>query len=255
MSSKRHEVPIRKCVESLLHLNDCVKKKLIAIVGPTGSGKSDLAVKLAQVFPGEVISADSQQLYKFLDIGTAKNNLIERVGVPHHLIDIISPDQDYNLADYQQMVYQLIIQVQSQNKTPYLVGGTGLYVWSVLEGWQVPRVPPNWELRRTLEELAKTEGAAVLHRQLETLDAAAAERIDSRNIRRVIRALEIKLSNLDKSGASQSKQPPPYHMLVIGLTTDRQALYERIDLRVDKMLEKGLVDEVSSILNRGYAPD
>ncbi|AKG53512.1 tRNA dimethylallyltransferase [Dehalogenimonas sp. WBC-2] len=229
--------------------------KLIAIVGPTGSGKSDLAVRLAKIYDGEVINADSRQLYRFLDIGVAKPTISDRGGIPHHLFDIIDPDKDFNLADYQKITRGSIKNVQSQNKLPFLVGGSGLYVWSVLEGWQIPQVPPNWELRQEMEEMAKSAGPEILYQRLVSIDPVAAEQIDSRNVRRVIRALEIGLSGGVKCGESQRKQPPPYHILVIGLTAERKALYDRVDLRIDKMIESGLVDEVRSLLAQGYAPD
>jgi tRNA dimethylallyltransferase len=228
---------------------------LIAIVGPTGSGKSDLAVRLAQTFGGEIVSADSRQLIRYLDIGTAKPLSDERGGVPHHLFDIINPDTDCNLADYQQLAYQTINVIQSYGRLPFLVGGSGQYAWAVLEGWQIPRVPPDRALRRVLEDRARTEGGESLYRQLQQLDIAAAELIDPRNIRRVIRALELRLGGGKELALSPSKRPPPYRILVIGLTAERSALYRRIDLRVDKMIENGLVDEVRSVLNRGFAPD
>ena len=228
---------------------------LIAIVGPTGSGKSDLAVALAQAFGGEIISADSRQLMRYLDIGTAKPSLDERGGVPHHLFDITTPDQDFNLADYQRLAYETVDDIRVRGRLPFLVGGSGLYVRAVLEGWQIPKVQPDRALRTILEERAHIEGGEALYRQLKELDAAAAGHIDPRNIRRVIRALEINLGEGQEPARSPAKIPPPYRILVIGLTTERQALYRRIDLRVDKMIEKGLVDEVRSVLAMGFTGD
>ena len=237
----------------MLDLNN--SGKLIAIIGPTGSGKSDLAVRLAKSYDGEVINADSRQLYRFLDIGVAKPNISDRGGIPHHLFDIINPDRDFNLADYQKLAEGIIRSVQAQKKLPFLVGGSGLYVWSVIEGWQIPQVPPNWELRQEMEKMAESAGPEILYQRLVSIDPVTAEQIDLRNVRRVIRALEISLSGRANCGESKRKQPPPYHILVIGLTTERKTLYERVDLRIDKMMEIGLIDEVCSILAKGYAHD
>ena len=228
---------------------------LIAIVGPTGSGKSDLAIALARTFGGEVVSADSRQFIRFLDIGTAKPTIEDRAGVPHHLLDITEPERDLNLADYQRLAYQTIDDIQSRSRLPFLAGGSGQYVWAVLEGWHIPGVQPDTVLRATLEERARKEGGEALYRQLRELDTAAADRIDPRNVRRVIRALEIRLSRGPQTARQPSKEPPPYRILVIGLTADRPILYRRIDLRVDKMIEKGLVEEVRSVLARGFPMD
>ncbi len=228
---------------------------LIAIVGPTGSGKSRLAVALAQTFGGEIVSADSRQFIRYLNIGTAKPSIEERAGVPHHLLDITDPDRDFNLGDYKRLACQTIVDIQSRGRLPILVGGSGLYVWSVLEGWQVPGVQPDTAFRAILEERARIEGGEALYRQLQELDTAAAGRIDPRNVRRVIRALEVRLSQGPVLAGLPSKILPLYRMFVIGLTAERQTLYRRIDLRVDKMIEKGLVEEVRSVLARGFPPD
>jgi len=226
--------------------------QLIAIVGPTGTGKSDLAVKLARDFGGEVINADSRQFYRYLDIGTAKPSLEERGGIPHYLFDIIDPNQDYNLAVYHQSAYRTINEIKSRHGLPILVGGSGQYIWSVLENWQVPRVPPDEALRCQLEQSAKADGNEVLYQRLRELDPAAAVKIDPRNVRRVIRALEICLRGDLHGGRGTSLKPPLHRMLVIGLTAEREELYRRIDLRVDKMIESGLIEEVRAILEKGF---
>ena len=228
---------------------------LIAIVGPTGSGKSDLALKLARVFDGEIVNADSRQLLRYLDIGTAKPSIKEKASIPHHLLDISSPGHDYNLADFQRLAYQTIDEIQSRGKLPFLVGGSGLYVWTTLEGWQIPQVSPNMGLRQSLEARAKVEGTQTLYDELVELDPEAASQIDLRNTRRVIRALEIRLGTISGNINPRVKQMPPYRMLVIGLTALRDNLYRRIDARVDKMLEKGLVEEVRSVLDMGFSSD
>ena len=228
---------------------------LIAIVGPTGSGKSDLALKLARVFDGEIVNADSRQLLRYLDIGTAKPSIKEKASIPHHLLDISSPGHDYNLADFQRLAYQTIDEIQSRGKLPFLVGGSGLYVWTTLEGWQIPQVSPNMGLRQSLEARAKVEGTQTLYDELVELDPEAASQIDLRNTRRVIRALEIRLGTISGNINPRVKQMPPYRMLVIGLTALRDNLYHRIDARVDKMLEMGLVEEVRSVLDMGFSSD
>jgi tRNA dimethylallyltransferase len=228
---------------------------LIAIIGPTGSGKSDLALKLSRVFDGEIVNADSRQLLRYLDIGTAKPSIKERANIPHHLLDISSPGHDYNLADFQRLAYQTIDEIQSRGKLPFLVGGSGLYVWTTLEGWQIPQVSPNMGLRQSLEARAKTEGTQTLYDELVELDPEAASQIDLRNTRRVIRALEIRLGTISGNINPRVKQMPPYRMLVIGLTVLRDNLYHRIDARVDKMLEMGLVEEVRSVLDMGFSSD
>jgi tRNA dimethylallyltransferase len=228
---------------------------LIAIVGPTGSGKSDLALKLARAFDGEIVNTDSRQLLRYLDIGTGKPSINERASIPHHLFDISSPAQDYNLADFQRLAYQTIGEIQSRGRLPFLVGGSGLYVWTTLEGWQIPQVAPNIELRQSLEARAKIEGNKTLYSELIEIDPAAAGQIDPRNTRRVIRALEIRLGANSGNVNPPFKHMPPYRMLIVGLTATRDFLYRRIDARVDKMLEMGLVEEVRSVLKMEFAPD
>ncbi len=222
-------------------------KPLIVIIGPTASGKSQLALHLAQRFNGEIVSADSRQVYRLMDIGTAKPSRAEMSLIPHHLSDIINPDEDFSLAQYQELAYKMIDDVASRGCLPILAGGSGLYVWSVLEGWQIPLVPPDLEFRRTLEERASGLGGKYqLYQELVKLDPAAAQR----NVRRTIRALEV------HSGAQPSlhphKKPPPFYTLIIGLTAERKELYRRIDERVERMIEQGLVAEVEMLVKKGY---
>jgi len=224
---------------------------LIAIVGPTAVGKSALALQLAAEFRGEIVSADSRQIYRGMDIGTAKPTPAERQRVPHHLIDVVNPGQTFTLADYQQLAYAVIAQIHARGKVPFLVGGTGLYVRAVLDGLAIPRVQPNPELRRELER----EDAATLYARLQQLDPNAAAKIDPRNKRRVIRALEVCQATGQPMSALQKTQPPPYRVLRIGLTLPREELYRRINARVDQMIAAGLVEEVRALLAHGYAPD
>ncbi len=225
---------------------------LVAIVGPTAIGKSKLAIKLAQNFNGEIVGADSRQVYRYMDIGTAKPTEEELALVPHHLISIINPDEDFSLAQYQKLAYQKIEDIKERDKLPLLVGGSGLYVWSVLEGWVIPQVPPDPEFRRSLEREASQGGKDKLYEELLRVDPVAAQKIGPHNIRRIIRALEVKKSTGLPISQLQSKKPPPFSTLIIGLTTERVGLYRRIDLRVDEMIRRGLVEEVERLLEMGY---
>jgi tRNA dimethylallyltransferase len=225
--------------------------RLVAVVGPTGVGKSRLALYLAKALNGEIVSADSRQLYRYMDIGTAKPTPEELALVPHHLIDIASPDEDFSLARFQQLAFKAIEDINQRNRLALLVGGSGLYVWSVLGGWQIPAVAPDPEFRRHLEAKA-AGGGEKLYQELARLDPAAAQRIDPRNVRRIIRVLEVHRSVQAPISLMQDKQAPSFQSVIIGLTTDRAGLYRRIDQRVDDMIERGLVDEVKGLLERGY---
>ena len=227
------------------------KDRLVAIVGPTAAGKSRLALYLAQTFDGEIVSADSRQVYRRMDIGTAKPGPEELSLVPHHLINIINPDENFSLAQYQELAYRTVSDIQERNKLALLVGGSGLYIWSVVEGWGIPQVPPNPELRQSLEEAAKADKDE-LYQQLMKVDPVAGQRIDPRNIRRVTRALEVYSSTQTPFSQLQRKQAPPFNILMVGLTADRAELYRRIDLRVDEMIEQGLVEEVKKLVDMGY---
>jgi len=230
-------------------------KRLIAIVGPTAMGKSRLALGLARALDAEIVNADSRQVYRYMDIGTAKPGLQERSSVPHHLIDIVDPDVPFSLALYQSLAYAAIEDILRRGKQPLLVGGSGLYVWSVIENWRIPRVPPDPRFRRQMEELAATEGAESLYRRLQELDPEAARNIDLRNVRRVIRALEVCQATGGPLSQIKTKQELPFDTLIIGLTCRRDYLYQRIDARVDNMIQQGLVDEVRGLMERGYGFD
>ena len=224
--------------------------RLVVIVGPTAAGKSRLALRLAQDFNGEIVSVDSRQVYCYMDIGTAKPSQQELSLVPHHLIDVVNPDQDFSLAQYQQLAYRAIDDIKQRGKLALLVGGSGLYLWAVLEGWGMPQVPPDPAFRRSLQEKAASGGPDELYRELLEVDPVAAGRIDRRNLRRVIRALEV--SRYSPFSQLQQKQAPPFSALIIGLTADRAELYHWIDLRVDRMIEQGLVEEVKKLVDMGY---
>ncbi len=229
--------------------------RLVAIVGPTGVGKSRLALHLAQTFDGEIVSADSRQVYRYMDIGTAKPTRQDLSLVTHHLIDIINPDENFSLTQYQHLACIAINDIQQRNKLPILVGGSGLYVWSVLEGWQVPEVPPDTQYRESMESKAAELGREALYADLMKVDPAAAQNIDPRNLRRVIRALEVYKHTGTPYSQLQQKQAPPYEISIYGLTSERAELYHRIDSRVDGMIKRGLVDEVRKLMDTGYDLD
>jgi tRNA dimethylallyltransferase len=230
-------------------------KPLVAIVGPTGAGKTSLAVKIAPHLDAEIIGLDSRQVYRYLDIGTAKPGQEERTAVPHHLIDIIKPDRKLSLADYQEMAYKTIDDILARSKIPFLVGGTGQYFWGVVEGWEVPRVPPELEMREQLEKEVATVGIEKLFAELQSVDPESARKIDPHNTRRVIRALEVFRSKGVPFSSLQNKKTPRYNAFIIGLTMEREQLYARVDARVNAMIDRGLVNEVKNLRVMGYKPD
>jgi tRNA dimethylallyltransferase len=187
-----------------------------------------------------------------MDIGTAKPGTEELSLVPHHLISIVNPDESFSLAQYQALAYRNIRDIQQRDKLPFLVGGSGLYVWAVLEGWKIPSVPPDLEFRQNLEKRAVNSGANELYQELMKVDPAAAQKIDPRNTRRVIRALEVHRKTRTSFSQLKAKETPPFNIFIIGLTADRAELYRRIDLRVDEMIEQGLVAEVEKLVKMGY---
>ena len=225
---------------------------LVVIVGPTAVGKSALALRLADALGGEIVSADSRLVYRYMDIGTAKPTPQEQALVRHHVIDLVDPDEEYTLARFQADAYRAIDGILARGRLPLLVGGTGLYVRAVVDGLRIPQVEPQPELRAALEERARREGAEHIHRELERLDPLSARRIDPRNVRRVIRALEVHRVTGKPFSHFQQASPPPYPILMIGLTADREDLYRRIDDRVDAQLAAGLVDENRRLLAMGY---
>ncbi|MBI4671237.1 MAG: tRNA (adenosine(37)-N6)-dimethylallyltransferase MiaA [Chloroflexi bacterium] len=224
-------------------------QKLLVLLGPTAVGKTEIALKLAQEFNGEIVSADSRLIYRGMDTATAKPTRAEQARVPHHLIDVVAPDEELTLAEYQARAYAAIDDIFARGKLPLLVGGTGLYVRAVVEGYNIPRVPPNPARRAELERLPAPE----LYARLQTLDAAAAQTTLPNNARRIIRALEVIEATGEPLSAQQTRHPPPYPIYQIGLQLPRPLLYARVDARIDKMIEQGLVDEVRGLVARGYA--
>jgi tRNA dimethylallyltransferase len=227
-------------------------KRLVTIIGPTGIGKSALALQLANLYHGEIVNADSRQVYRYLDVGTDKPRPQELSRVPHHLIDIINPDETFSLAQYQTLAYQAIKDIQQRHRLPFLVGGSGLYVWAVLEGWQIPRVSPDPEFRYNLEKRVGDSGIDELYQELAGVDPEAARKIDRRNVRRVIRALEVHQKTKMPFSQLGHKETPGFDSFIIGLTADRAEIYHRIDLRIEEMVARGLVAEVENLLKMGY---
>ena len=226
---------------------------LIAIVGPTAVGKSKLALEMANELNIEIINADSRQIYRYMDIGTSKSTKEEREKVPHHLIDIVNPDDSFSLALYKQLADKKISEIQQRNRIPVLVGGSGLYVWAIIEGWNVPCARPDYDFRHELEKEAQNLGNQVLYDRLKKIDAAAATKIHMNNVRRVIRALEIYNQTGIPPSHFSKRIKPPYNVVVVGLTVERNKLYKIIDNRVDDMMGKGLVQEVQNLLDIGYS--
>lgn len=225
---------------------------VVVIVGPTASGKSNLAIEVAEAVNGEIIGADSRQVYRYLDIGTAKPTTNDRSRVRHHLIDIVDPDEDYSLALYVRQARETIDSILARDSVPIVVGGTGQYVWGLLEGWDVPNVPPNESLRASLQERLEYKGLKVLVEELGVIAPIAAARVDLKNPRRVIRALELAHQNDDEEVASPSRTPPPFDFTIIGQTLERSDLYARINSRTDAMFKAGWVGEVERLVGMGY---
>ena len=243
--------------EQIRSPEDGAKKRppLVAILGPTAVGKTEAAIQLAERMDGEIVSADSRLLYRGMDIGTAKPSPEQRKLVPHYLIDIADPDQVWSLTLFQRAAHEAIDGIHSRGRIPFLVGGTGQYVRAILESWQIPEIKPDPQLRTSLETWAADIGADGLHDRLTVLDPEAASRIDYRNLRRTIRALEVILRSGEKFSSQRGQSLSPYRAIQIGLSMPRTDLYAQIDFRIDAMLDAGLVEETKALLDRGYAPE
>ncbi|HVP21324.1 MAG TPA: tRNA (adenosine(37)-N6)-dimethylallyltransferase MiaA [Anaerolineaceae bacterium] len=228
---------------------------LIVIVGPTAVGKTVLAIEVAGRLAGEIVSADSRQFYSGMDIGTAKPGQQEMQTIPHHLIDIAEPDQPLSLVAFQEAARNAIASIHARNHLPFLVGGTGQYIQAVLEGWQAPQQPPDLTMRRILEEWGREIGPEQLYQRLRLLDAEAASHIEPRNLRRIVRALEVIFTTGRPFSQQKTRATSPYSLCIIGLKLPRPELYQRVDARIDRMVENGLLDEVRLLLQKGYSPD
>ena len=230
------------------------QQPIICVVGPTAVGKTALAISLAHRFGGEVINADSRQIYRGMTIGTAKPSIEELAAVPHHLVDILDPSEDFGLSLFLQHAAKALQGIRTRGRLPIVCGGTGQYVWGLLEGRLPPEAPPDPMFRAALEAEAERVGVVGLHRQLAAIDQARAAALDPRNVRRVIRALEIhratgKLPSLAQPGGS----PSLADAMILGLTMPRETLYRRIDDRVDRMMRDGFLAEVEELLKAGFS--
>lgn len=227
---------------------------LVILLGPTAVGKTELSLVLCERINGEIIGADSRQVYRHMDIGTAKPTPAEQRRVPHHLIDVRDPDQALSVAEYQVLAYEAVAAIHTRGATPVLVGGTALYIRAVIQGLHIPDVPPNPALRAELETELRRGGAPALFARLQQLDQATAAVIDRNNPRRLLRALEIVITTGQSKVALEAATPPPYRILSIGLTRPRAELHARADQRVDQMFAAGLLDETRRLLAAGYRP-
>jgi tRNA dimethylallyltransferase len=246
---------LERPLPDLISENEKVKIPLVVILGPTAAGKSDFAIQLAKRFNGEIVSADSRLFYRGMDIGTAKPTTQERLQVPHHLIDVAKPDEIWSLALFQFEANKAIQIIHGNHHLPFLVGGTGQFVRSIIEGWKIPSVKPNPRLREVLSQWSSRDGPADLHSKLAILDPQAANSIDCTNVRRTIRALEVILSTGKRYSAQRASGYKLYDPLLLGLTRPRVELYQRIDERITKMIDSGFIDEVRRLLDLNYSPD
>jgi len=227
------------------------KRPVLIILGPTASGKTNFSIKLAKILNAEIISTDSRQIYKEMDIATAVVREDEMQGIKHHLIKFRKPDNPLTLAEYKDLASQKIEEIFKAKKIPILVGGTGLYISALIENYEIPRVKPNEKLRKELEKEAKEFGKLYVYNKLEKLDKDTAKDIHPNNLRYVIRAIEINLDGkhkkIDKKSAKNN-----YDTFIISIKMDREKLYERINKRTDLMIENGLVEEVKGLIEKGY---
>lgn len=226
---------------------------MLVIVGPTAVGKTELSLRLAERIDGEIISMDSRLIYRGMDIGTAKPTKAEQARVPHHMIDLVEPDENWSLALFRKQALREIEGVLERGHVPILVGGTGQYVRALMEGWVIPSQRPDEKLRNKLEEWGREIGAPALHDRLAVLDADAAAVIEPSNLRRSVRALEVIFKTGMKFSSQRQKEAPDYEFMLVGLNRPRAELYQRVDERIEKMFVDGLVEEVQNLLAKGYS--
>ena len=232
-----------------------MKKPLVILTGPTAVGKTELSLKLAKQIGGEIISADSMQVYKGMDIGSAKITPEEMQNIPHYLIDVLSPDEEFHVVRFQEMAKEALEQIYAHGKIPIVVGGTGFYIQALLYDIDFTENEQDQTYRTKLEQLAKEQGAEYLHDMLRAVDPVSAETIHANNVKRVIRALEYHHQTgepISRHNEEERQKTSPYNFAYFVLNDDRAKLYERIDKRVDLMVEAGLVDEVKELKNMGY---
>ncbi|EJQ48412.1 tRNA (adenosine(37)-N6)-dimethylallyltransferase MiaA [Bacillus hominis] len=234
-------------------MGEVQREKVAVIIGPTAVGKTKLSIDLAKALNGEIISGDSMQIYRTMDIGTAKVTTDEMDGIPHYMIDIKDPEDSFSVAEFQERVRKCIREITERGKLPIIVGGTGLYIQSVLFDYQFTDEAGDATYREQMEKLALERGVEYVHKKLQEVDPESAERIHANNVRRVIRALEIFHTTGEKMSNQLEKQENEllYDVSLIGLTMDREMLYDRINLRVNLMIEQGLLEEVKGLHERG----
>ena len=234
------------------------KKPMIILTGPTAVGKTDLSIQLAKAIGGEIISADSMQVYRHMDIGSAKVTPEEMDGVPHHLIDVLEPEEEFNVVVFQKLAKEALTGIYEREHIPIIVGGTGFYIQALLYDIDFTENDGDTAIRRELEKLAQTQGAGCLHQMLQEIDPESAAAIHQNNVKRVIRAIEFYRQTGKKislHNEQEREKQSPYQFLYYVLDTDRKTLYERIDRRVDLMMEHGLVDEVKHLADMGCTRD
>ncbi|HET6846222.1 MAG TPA: tRNA (adenosine(37)-N6)-dimethylallyltransferase MiaA [Anaerolineales bacterium] len=227
---------------------------VVMLVGPTAVGKTDVSLQLARALDAEIVSVDSRLFYRGMDVGTAKPTPDERKQIPHHLIDLVEPDETLSLADFRMHAQRAIEGIISRGRLPLLVGGTGQYIQAVRSGWNPPAVSANERLRNELQRLAVARGTAWLHERLAAMDPESAHKIDSRNLRRTIRAMEVTMLTGRRFSEQRGTGETMYRILSIGLRRSRSELYARIDARIDSMLQRGMLEETRRLLARGLAP-
>ena len=230
------------------------KIPVTVIVGPTAVGKTAFAIELAKIANAEIVSADSRYFYRGMDIGTAKPTPEERQSIPHHLIDVADPDETWSLALFQQKAYDAIASIHERGKNVIVVGGTGQYIRALLQGWSPPTMEADLVMRAVLEDWANEIGPMEIHKKLAILDPIAAEKIDYRNVRRTIRALEVIFGSGQRFSEQRKVTESPYSFLILGLNRSRSSLYQRIDQRIDQMIRQGFIEEVAGLLEKGYSP-
>lgn len=238
--------------------NKMNKRPLIILTGPTAVGKTALSIKLAKAVNGQMISADSMQVYRHMDIGTAKIKPEEMQGIPHYLIDVLEPEEDFNVVRFQHMAKEALAKIYSEGGIPIVVGGTGFYIQALLYDIDFEENDEDTTYRQELQQLAETKGAEYLHEMLKQVDPESAQTIHANNVKRVIRALEFHHQTgtpISAHNEEQRQKESPYHFLYFVLNDDRQILYDRIDKRIDIMLEQGLVDEVKGLVASGCKRD
>ena len=231
-----------------------MKKPLIVLTGPTAVGKTSLSISLAKAVNGEIISADSMQVYKGMDIGSAKIRKEEMQGVTHYLVDILEPEEEFHIVKFQELAKAAMEEIYAKGKIPILVGGTGFYIQAVTRDIDFTQAEQETSYREELEQFAKEKGAEYLHEKLREVDSKSAENIHANNVKRVIRALEFYHQNgtpISEHNEEQKQQTSPYNLAYFVLTAPREILYERIDRRVDQMMEEGLLEEVKFLRERG----